>query len=76
MPPAHHELHEEVHEILGGKNHGRVQRDHEAGPQSQVEVRSQLLRQGTSTHTARLDRRTFPRRLLCGRERAREKEVN
>ena len=50
MPQAHHELHEEVHEVVGGENHGRVQRDHEAGPQRQVEIRSQLLHKGNA-HT-------------------------
>ncbi|KAG7278102.1 hypothetical protein CRUP_029047 [Coryphaenoides rupestris] len=34
---AHPELHEEVHQVLGGQYDGRVQRDHEAGPQGQVQ---------------------------------------
>ena len=64
MPQAHHELHEEVHEVVGGENHGRVQRDHEAGPQRQVEIRSQLLHKGNAhTHHFHINI------ILCGRER-------
>lgn len=44
---AHHQLREEVDEVLRGEHHRGVQRNHEAGPQSQVQVRRQLLLEQT-----------------------------
>lgn len=39
----YYQLGEEVNEVLRGEHHRGVQRNHKAGPQSQVQIRSQLL---------------------------------
>lgn len=40
---AHHQLGEEVNEVLRGQHHRGVERNHKAGPQGQVQVGRQLL---------------------------------
>lgn len=39
----YYQLREEVDEVLRGEHHRGVQRNHEAGPQSQVQICSQFL---------------------------------
>lgn len=64
---AHHQLREEVDEVLRGEHHRGVQRNNEAGPQSQVQVRRQLLLE--QTHKSGGNRRWQERSRGSVRER-------
>lgn len=54
---THHQLREEVDEVLREEHHRGVQGNHKAGPQSQVQIRRQLLL--THTHTKTVIRKEF-----------------
>lgn len=52
---SHHQLREKINEVLGRKHHWGVQRNHEAGPQSQVQICRQLLLTNTQSHQERIE---------------------
>ena len=50
---THHQLWEEVNEVLRGENHRGVQRNYKASPQSQIQICRQLLLTHTNTQVIR-----------------------